>query len=50
MYSIQRHGDRHRLPCLELELNQSCIVTGRGIAAMAESVATAVRKLVCVRL
>ena len=45
MYSIERHGSGHNLPCLELELNQNRIGGGATFAALAPAITRAVQGL-----
>lgn len=45
MYSVERHGFAHNLPCLELELNQSRIDTSSKIAKLAPAITRAIRRL-----
>lgn len=45
MYSIERHGSEHRLPCLELELRQDLLRRPTSTAALARKVARALRPL-----
>lgn len=44
MYSAERHGLHHELPCLELELNQATIGKRADALAMAERIAPAIRR------
>lgn len=46
MYSIQRHGTAHGLPCLELELNQNRIDSRAKVAAVAPAICRAVQSLI----
>ncbi len=45
MYSIDRHGRHHRLPCLELEINQALLSRPRRAATLARTVARGLRKI-----
>ena len=45
MYAIERHGSRHRLPCLELELNQNRIDTREKVAGLAPAITRAILRL-----
>ena len=45
MYSIDRHGRHHRLPCLELEINQALFSRSRAIASLARTVAGGLREI-----
>ncbi len=38
MYAAERHGSHHRLPCLELEVNQSIVTDETGVARVATAV------------
>ena len=43
MYSVDRHGKHHGLPCLELELNQALFAESKRVAAVIGAVERAVR-------
>ncbi len=45
MYSIDRHGRHHRLPCLELEINQALLSRPRRAATLARTVARGMREI-----
>jgi len=45
MYSIDRHGRHHRLPCLELEINQALFSQPRRTATLARTVARGMREI-----
>jgi len=45
MYSIDRHGRHHRLPCLELEINQGLLTSARREAVLARVVAGGLREI-----
>lgn len=45
MYSIDRHGRHHRLPCLELEINQALLSRSRRAATLARTVARGMREI-----
>jgi predicted N-formylglutamate amidohydrolase len=46
MYSVDRHGKHHGLPCLELELNQALFDRGAVPAGLTRVVADAIREIV----
>ena len=41
MYAVDRHGSHHRLPCLEIEVNQDRVATRRGIGRAVAAIARA---------
>jgi predicted N-formylglutamate amidohydrolase len=43
MYAADRHGSHHRIPCLELEINQANLADGKSVRAMTKAVAGALR-------
>ena len=45
MYSIDRHGRHHRLPCLELEINQALLSRSGRAARLARTVARGLREI-----
>ena len=45
MYSIDRHGRHHRLPCLELEINQALLSRPRKAATLVCTVARGLRTI-----
>jgi predicted N-formylglutamate amidohydrolase len=45
MYSIDRHGRHHRLPCLELEINQELLSRSGKTNTVARSVARGLREI-----
>jgi predicted N-formylglutamate amidohydrolase len=46
MYAVDRHGGHHRLPCLELEVNQRLLDSPRAIARVGSAVAAAIGECV----
>ena len=46
MYAVDRHGSHHRLPCLELEVNQRLLVSRPAIERIGAAVARGLRELV----
>ena len=46
MYSVDRHGKHHGLPCLELELNQELFVEKSNVARLATVVEGGIRELI----
>jgi hypothetical protein len=45
MYAADRHGQRHQLRHLELELNQSILCTPQRVERVAEKIAAALKSL-----
>ena len=45
MYSVDRHGSHHRLPCLEIEINPERVATNRGVHATVAALAGALGPL-----
>jgi predicted N-formylglutamate amidohydrolase len=45
MYAAERHGSHHRLPCLEVEINQARLATAAGARRIARALARALRRL-----
>jgi len=45
MYAVDRHGSHHRLPCLELEVNQRLLASRPAIERIGATVARALRDL-----
>jgi hypothetical protein len=45
MYAVDRHGSHHRLPCLELEVNQALFAKPGAAARLGGQVARAVQEL-----
>jgi predicted N-formylglutamate amidohydrolase len=46
MYSVDRHGTHHGLPCLELEVSQRIAATRRQVARLAAAVAPVLAELI----
>ena len=46
MYSVDRHGKHHGLPCLELELNQELFVEKSNVARLATVIEGGIRELI----
>jgi hypothetical protein len=45
MYAVDRHGSHHRLPCVELEINQRLLADAAGVSRLVPIVARAVAPL-----
>jgi len=43
MYAADRHGSHHRIPCLELEVNQARLADRKAVRTMTHAVARALR-------
>jgi len=46
MYSVDRHGKHHRLPCLEIEVNHAMLESGTAVRRMGGVVARALGELI----
>jgi hypothetical protein len=46
MYSVDRHGKHHGLPCLEIEVNHSMLGTGPAVLRLGSVVASALGDLI----
>jgi len=45
MYSVDRHGSHHRLPCLEIEVNQKMFERGDAVRRLAAAIVPGARAL-----
>jgi len=46
MYSIDRHGKHHRLPCLEIEVNHELLLSAKSVTALGSVTARALGRLI----